>query len=162
MNQRLVPITVLAALLALCAPASAVACGEGLFHMGDGLRFQGYQAPRPAIVLVFDEERTPPEERIRVYRGLVQAGHRLTVAHSADELAQAMQAREYDLVIAGLDAIDAVAAAAPADGPTPRLLPVVEDGRRGAGQAQGRFAVVVAEGAGLGQYLRRINRLMAD
>jgi hypothetical protein len=130
--------------------------------MGDGLRFQGYLAPRPAVVLVFDDDRSPPEERIRVYRGLVQAGHRLTVAHSADELAQAMRERQFDVVIAALDAADAVAAATPAATPAPRLLPVVEGGRRPDRSVDGRYAVVIAEDAGLGQYLRRINRLMGD
>jgi hypothetical protein len=162
MNLRVLSAVLLPPLLALCAPASARACGEGLFHMGDGLRFQGYLAPRPAVVLVFDDDRTPPEERIRVYRGLVQAGHRLTLAHDASELAQAMQEREFDVVIAGLDAIDAVAAATPETATAPRLLPVVASGRRGDATGDGRFAVVVAEGAGLGQYLRRINSLMGD
>jgi hypothetical protein len=162
MNHRLPPTVLLPAMLALLAPGLGHACGEGLFHMGDGLRFQGYLAPRPAVVLVFDDDRTPPEERIRVYRGLVQAGHRLTVAHDADELAQAMQARQFDVVIAGLDAVDAVAAATPGTAPAPRLLPVVADRGRTGGDAAGGYAVVIAEGAGLGQYLRRINRLMAD
>jgi hypothetical protein len=162
MNHRLVLSALLTPVLALSAAAPGHACGEGLFHMGDGLRFQGYLAPRPAVVLVFDDDRTPPEERIRVYRGLVQAGHRLTVAHSAEEVAQAMQERPFDVVIAALDEVEAVAAAAPATAPAPRLLPVVEGGRRADRSVDGRYAVVIAQGAGLGHYLRRINKLMGD
>ena len=31
------------------------ACGEGQFNMGQGLRYQGYLAPHPATVLVYDD-----------------------------------------------------------------------------------------------------------
>lgn len=150
------------AMLAALASAPVQACGEGIFHMGDGLRFQGYLAPRPATVLVLDAEREPRAERIAVYRGLVQAGHRLTVAHDADELGQAMAQGRYDIVIAGIATIDAVAAATSAADATPRLLPVVErDGGRSAATRDGYSAFVV-DGASLGQYLRQINRLMKD
>lgn len=162
MNRRLLPTAILLPLLALTAPTPGQACGEGLFHMGDGLRFQGYLAPRPATVLVFDDDRAPPEERIAVYRGLVQAGHRLTVAHDADEVTQAMTERQFDVVIAGFDAIDAVAAAKPASANEPRWLPVVERSQRDAPGLRQRFDQVVFDGASLGQYLRRINSLMAN
>ena len=87
--HRMPPI-LLAALLALLAAVAAPvhACGEGQFNMGKGMRYQGYLAPRPATVLVYDEA---PEQRLAIYQGLHRAGHRLTVARSGDELARSLQ-----------------------------------------------------------------------
>lgn len=160
MPRRLAFIVSIAA--ALVAASPAFACGEGIFHMGDGLRYQGYLAPRPATVLVFDDERTPRAEKIAVYRGLVQAGHRLSIAHDADELAQAMQQRRYDVVIADFNELGVVGAAAPSSATAPKVLPVVQRGQRDAPALRSRFEVFVLDGASLGQYLKLINRLMKD
>lgn len=154
--------TFLSIAIAFGATPSALACGEGIFHMGDGLRYQGYLAPRPATVLIYDTERAPADDRIAVYRGLVQAGHRLTVAHDADELSQAMQARRYDVVIAGLDTLGTVTGATSSAASAPKLLPVVDRSQRNTPGLRERFAAVVLEGASLGQYLKHINRLMKD
>lgn len=146
--------------LALGAASPAYACGEGIFHMGDGLRYQGYLAPRPATVLIYEEQGKPPEERLAVYRGLARAGHRLTIASSADALSRAMQERRYDVVIADLDAAGAVSAASSSGAAAPKLLPVVQRGQRNAPGVRDRFAAFVLEGASLGQYLKHINQLM--
>lgn len=152
---------VLPAILFGISPVAA-ACGEGMFHMGEGVRFQGYLAPRPATVLVLDSDRAPPDERIAVYRGLVQAGHQLTVAHDAAEVAQAMAQRQYDVIIADFDAIDTVSSAAPAGVDELRLLPVVERSQRDTPGLRERFDQFVVAGASTGQYLRRIDSLMAE
>lgn len=145
---------------ALGAASPAFACGEGIFHMGDGLRYQGYLAPRPATVLVFDDNGTPRAEKIAIYRGLVQAGHRLSIAHNAEELAQAMQERRYDVVIADFSELGVVGAAAHSAAHAPRLLPVVQRSQRDAPGLRSRFEVFALDGASLGQYLKLINRLM--
>ena len=95
MNRPLVSSLVLTLVLAASQPA--LACGEGLFNMGGGLRYQGYLAPRPATVLVYDVERAPAADRMTVYRGLVRAGHNLTIAHSPDELAHSMGQRSLEV-----------------------------------------------------------------
>lgn len=158
MPRHLTLILSLAAALGAAPPAFA--CGEGIFHMGDGLRYQGYLAPRPATVLVFEDSRTPRAEKIAIYRGLVQAGHRLSIAHDADQLAQAMQQRRYDVVIADFDELGVVGAAAPSATRTPKLLPVVQRSQRDAPGLRSRFEVFALDDASLGQYLKLINRLM--
>lgn len=158
MPRHLTLILSIAAALGAACPAFA--CGEGVFHMGDGLRYQGYLAPRPATVLVFDDNRTPRAEKVAFYRGLVQAGHRLSIAHSADELAQAMQQRRYDVVIADFSELGVVGAAAPSAPRTPKLLPVVQRNQQHAPGLRSRFEVFALEGASVGQYLKLINRLM--
>lgn len=145
---------------ALLAPGPVQACGEGLFNMGQGLRYQGYLTPRPAVVLVYDRERAPAADRIAVYRGLVRAGHRLTIAHSPDELALALRQQRYDVVIAGYDNVDLVAARASGAASTAKLLPVVARSQRNAPTVHSRFALFLLDGASLGQHLKSIDQLV--
>lgn len=149
------------ALSLFLAPA-ALACGEGVFHMGEGLPLQGYLAPRPVAVLVYQPDRAADPARGAVYRGIAQAGHQVTLAHDAAELAAALNARHFDVVIAGVDHLDLVAGAVPATAPEPRLLPVLGGDRRSQRELRERFPASVREGAGAGQYLSQINRLVRN
>lgn len=146
--------------VALFAAPPAFACGEGIFYMGDGLRYQGYLAPRPATVLIYDDEHAPSDATTAVWRGLAQAGHRLVVARNADELSRALRQHSFDVVITGISSIELVTAATPAAKSAPKLLPVVDRSQRNAPDLRGRFERFVLDGASLGQYLKQINRLM--
>lgn len=159
MNRRPVSLstTLLACSLCLAAPP-APACGEGIFNMGQGLRYQGYLAPRPAAVLIYDSN---PMERRNVYVGLYRAGHRLTLARNAEDLARALQHSRFDVVISTLEQMDAVMARTATQSP-PGLLPVVQRQQRNAPEVRGRFAVFLLDGASLGQYLKGIDRLVKD
>lgn len=151
----------LALVAAMCASTSAFACGEGIFRMGGGLRYQGYLAPHPAEVLVYDTSRVPPRDRVVVYRGLVQAGHRLTIAHDESELARALAMQDYDVVITGSDDAARVATNTPSTNASPKWLRVVADATTGgAGGSHAASDAFVVEGAGVGRYLRLIDRLM--
>ena len=152
--------TILMTTLLLAAPGPAQACGEGLFNMGQGLRYQGYLAPRPAALLVYDMQRAPAADRIAVYRGLVRAGHRLTIAHSPDELALALRQQRYDVVIAGYDNVDMVAARTSGAASTARMLPVVARSQRNTPTVRSRFALFLLDGASLGQHLKSIDQLL--
>lgn len=141
-----------ASALALAIPAMpAQACGEGQFNMGRGMRYQGYLAPRPATVLVYDQD---PTQRRSIYQGLNRAGHHLTVARTADDLARALRSKHFDVVISDLGNADAIDAA-PA-----RLLPVVQRQQRNEAGIRSRFQVFLLDGASLGQYLKGIDRLL--
>lgn len=138
--------------LATMPVAPVQACGEGQFNMGKGMQYQGYLAPRPATVLVYDET---PEQRRAIYQGLHRAGHRLTVARSQDDLSQAMRGKHYDVVISPADRAGSIVAA----GAT-QLLPVVQRQRRNDPGIRERFRVMLLDGASLGQYLRGIDSLV--
>lgn len=140
----------------LLVATPAFACGEGVFNMGDGLRYQGYLAPRPATVLVYEVDGMPSDERVRVYRGLAQAGHRLSLARTPQELATALERHRFDIVIASADALDSVPSTASRGSSQPQLLPIVARANRTAV----RQADYVIDGASLGQYLKLINRMM--
>jgi hypothetical protein len=154
-------LTTLLLTTTLVAIPPALACGDGLFNMGGGLRYQGYLAPRPATVLVYDNERTPSADRIAVYRGLVRAGHTLSIAHSVDELSQALHERRYDVVIAGLEEVGKVTAQTSAEAATPTLLPVIERSQRNAPAVRDHFSLFLLDGASLGQYLKVINQALS-
>jgi hypothetical protein len=135
----------------------ASACGEGQFNMGQGLRYQGYLAPHPATVLVYDQAAS---DRKALYAGLQKAGHKLTVVGSADAMSQALQSGRYDIVIADFDDAAALQSRTGA-ATTPGVLPVVARNRRNAPEVGNRFKLFLLDGASLGQYLKGINQLLS-
>ena len=142
--------------LSSCLAPAALACSEGLFNTGKGLAFQGYLAPRPAVVLLYST--APEDQRIALRAGLERAGHTVTEVADPAALSAALAANRYDIVITGLDGANAV----PAAGDTvPRVLPVVARAQRSSPQVRDRYSVFVVDGASLGQYLRGINKLLS-
>lgn len=155
MNKAILATTLVSAALAL-AQGPAQACGEGQFNMGQGLRYQGYLAPRPATVLVYDDE----DDRRALYAGLRKAGHTITVVGSDDALVRALAANRYDVVITDFGDVDAVVTSAAGATATPRLLPVVARNQRHAPDLLSRFNLFLLDGASLGQYLKVINQAL--
>jgi ABC-type amino acid transport substrate-binding protein len=154
--NRITAIAALGFSLAL-ACSSACACGEGQFNMGQGLRYQGYLAPHPASVLVYDSGAS---EHKALYAGLQKAGHKVTVVGTADAMSQALQAGRYDVVIADFDDAAALQSRAGTSA-KPGVLPVVARNRRNAPEVSSRFKLFLLDGASLGQYLKGINQLLS-
>jgi hypothetical protein len=155
--NRIATIAALGLSLALvCSTASA--CGEGQFNMGQGLRYQGYLAPHPATVLVYDDGASA---RPTLYAGLKKAGHKVTVVGTADAMSQALQAGHYDVVIADFDDAAALQSRTSGTSAKPGLLPVVPRNRRNAPEVSSRFKLFLLDGASLGQYLKGINQLLS-
>jgi hypothetical protein len=155
--NRLLPVPLL--LAAALASAPAFACGESMFNTGKGLEFQGYLAPRPATVLIYGtpDPSTSDAQRQKLLAGLRDAGHHVVVVGDADAYAQALREQKVDLVIAGADSVDTLTGVAGAE--APRVVPVLARGTRGAQKE--RFPLFLRGGAGLGQYLRAIDRAVA-
>lgn len=151
----LVPILAVAAFAA--APASA--CGEGIFSMGEGLRYDGYLAPRPATVLVYEPDGDATPERIAVYRGLARAGHRVTVVTDSEHLPKALARQTFDIVVTDdRHAQDlAIATGLSNDSGARQLLVVPNKPARGRSSAGRAF---VRGTASLGTWLGALNRLM--
>jgi hypothetical protein len=143
---------------ALLASGAALACGEGQFNMGQGLRYQGYMAPRPATVLVYPAAGESAAHREALAKGLRDSGHKVTMVANAEEMDSALRAQHFDVLIADYENIDAAAtgAQAAANG-APAVLPVVERSMRKDPDLKARFANFVLEGASLGQYLKSID-----
>ena len=145
-------IRIVLAIIIATAAMPAYACGEGQFNLGQGMQYQGYLAPRPATVLVYDQN---PEQHRSIYAGLNRAGHRLTVARSADDLAQTLRDKQFDVIIGNLGNLDAIATAGVA-----HLLPVIQRQQRNDPGIRNRFRVFLLDGASLGQYLKGIDQLV--
>ncbi|HVK52719.1 MAG TPA: hypothetical protein VM469_13390 [Pseudoxanthomonas sp.] len=154
-------LTSLLLFVALVAPPSAMACGEGIYIMRPGLRHQGYLAPNLATVLVYNNQETVPAATKAVYRGLVQAGHTVEVARTPEQLANALRERRYDVVIADFDQIEAIGKHVDSASKT-KLLPIATKGQRSANDWRGRFHYLLEDRASLGQYLKLINQLVKD
>ena len=153
----LVPILVVAAFIA--APAHA--CGEGIFSMGEGLRYDGYLAPRPATVLVYEPDGDASPERIAVYRGLARAGHKVTVVTDREMLPKALERQKFDIVISDdRHAPDLAIATGLSSDAGARQLLVVQNKPAKAGAGAGKAFVRAT--ASLGTWLGALNRLMKD
>lgn len=157
------PVLLLGSLLsvALLAPQPGFACGEGIYTMSEGSRHRGYLAPRPAMVLIYNDQGTVPEATKAVYRGLVHAGHKIEVARNPGQLASALRDHRYDVVIAGYDQIDAIDRQVQPVSRT-SLLPIVNNQQRGADSWKERFRFSLTQDASLGQYLKLIDKLVKD
>lgn len=155
--NRITATTVVGFSLALVC-FGAYACGEGQFNMGHGLRYQGYLAPRPATLLVYD---AGADQHAALYDGLKKAGHKVTVVGSADAMSQALHAGHYDVVIANFDDAAALQARAVGTSVKPGVLPVVARNRRNAPEVSSQFKLFLVDGASLGQYLKGINQLLS-
>ena len=143
---------------ALMASGAALACGEGQFNMGQGLRYQGYLAPRPATVLVYPAAGESPEHTAALVKGLRDSGHKVTAVADAGELASALNSQHFDVLIADYENIDTAASSAQAASTgAPAVLPVVERSMRKDPDLKARFANFVLAGASLGQYLKSID-----
>jgi hypothetical protein len=144
----------------ILGPATALACGEMMFHTGKGLPFQSYLSPRPADVLILSDQSAAGREV--AYAGLERAGHRLTFVDDVTGLAAALDAGRFDVVIVALESVDdvhPVVDSRPVD--APRLLPVVARSARNSPQVKGRFDQVLLDGASVGQSLVVIERVLA-
>ena len=76
----------IASVLAL-ASLTAQACGDVLFRVGHGMRYDSYIAPHPAAVLLYTRgggESTGKEAALR--KGLEKAGHTVTVRNVGESL----------------------------------------------------------------------------
>lgn len=148
-------------LVALSAPQSGFACGEGIYTMHQGSRHQGYLAPNLATVLVYNNQETVPAATKAVYRGLMRAGHTVEVARTPEQLANALRGRRYDVVIADFDQIEVVGKHVNPASKT-ELLPIATHGQRSTNDWRGRFRFLLEDRAGLSQYLKLINQLVKD
>lgn len=144
--------------LVLATPP-ALACGEGIFSMGEGLRYDGYLAPRPATVLVYEPDGQASDERIAVYRGLARAGHKVSVVTDAGHASEAFARQSFDVVITDDAHAGQLASLFGDRSPARQLLVVPGKPPRGSDDASRAF---VRNSASVGTWLGALNRLMKD
>lgn len=122
----------LALILAVVANVSAdlSACGDKFLRVGRSMRYGRYAAAYPAAILVYSPRNSAPSRVADLAQVLKRAGHSPTVVTQPAELAAALAAGKFDLVLSGLaqsgDALRA-ASAAPSH---PDVVPVIFEGSK--------------------------------
>jgi hypothetical protein len=160
MNRHFCIVSILTLATGLAVAGSASACGESSFNAGRGLEYQAYLAPRPATVVIYGtpDPSASPQARKTLLAGLEGAGHHVVIVEDPTAYALALQQQKVDLVIADAGSLEALAAAN-GTATAPRVVPVLAG--RDASAIRGRFDLYLRAGAGLGQYLRAIDKAVA-
>lgn len=140
----------------IAVPLPVLACQEIVVSMGKGLATQAYIAPNPANVLILWSDASHNRE----YRGLELAGHHLTLVADVEELSTELDQGDYDIVIAPIDSVDAVAPLAAEY--SARLVPIVSRDMRHSPEIRDRFDQYLVEDAGVAKLLTVINRSMSS
>jgi len=160
MNRKLVTAGLVAG-LSIGAVTDAAACGAALFGTGQGSRFQAYRARVPANVLIYASPELAGGSKATdpaVQDGLSRAGHKVTVVSDQAALTEALKSQRFDVVIASSGDTETVARELDPSASTTRILPVVASAGSGAGSAD--YAQALRASAGIGQFLKALNKLM--
>ena len=154
--MKKLPLVLLVPALSLSVAApNAMACGEVLFHSGQGMRYHAFITRHPANILVYSPGAIEPgSAQSQLYAGLREAGHKVTVVTDGRIAAAELAANHFDVVIASARDMDAIEATVVKSANEPAFLAVV--GREAAGQ--GQFPIQVRKGASLNAYLKVIDR----
>jgi hypothetical protein len=147
-------------IVALCLSASeAEACGEVMLRTLDTMRFHAFVTHHPASVLIYsgDSAKHPPAQAGKLHDGLEKAGHKVSVAHGPEQLAKALAARKFDIVVAYADELVAVTTQITGASREPTLIPVL-DGGADERQLRARFPHLVS--GDLNELLKTIEQSM--
>jgi hypothetical protein len=102
-RSLLVAIAVLSAIV-IHRPAAVQACGEKLLLLGRGIRFQSRHTPRAASVLLYLPQSRSNQALSdpNLEAALKDAGHAVRAAAMPADLEAALQAGNYDVVLANI------------------------------------------------------------
>jgi len=109
---------------ALSAPAWA--CGDKLLMLGRGIRFQSRHTPHPAVVLVYMPDSTRGTlVDPKLESALTEAGHKLRLVGTEEELARAIRSGGFDVVLADVAEAHALQGTLPTGAGAPIFLPAI-------------------------------------
>jgi hypothetical protein len=116
-------------LIAFFVPGNANACGDKLLLLSRGIRFERSVSAHPASVLMF----VRPSSRTATIAAdsqpaLEQAGHKIRIVRSIDEIAGTLNSTAYDLLLADIEDIPAIEQRIGSMSSRPVLVPVVYKG----------------------------------
>lgn len=151
-----VAIAISSGLLLGIVATQAAACGDSTFRTGQAMRYHSFVSRRPAQILIYRPGAT--EQQQDIYRGLTEAGHKVTVAGDAAALANALSAHSYDVIIASASDLDAIDASLGKPLHEPALMAVVEHSDSSTNAS--RFTQQVGATDSLNQYLKAVEKTM--
>jgi hypothetical protein len=118
--------------VALCLFATdAKACGEVMLRSLQTMRYHAFVTRHPAAILLYSGDGgtgRPPGLASKLHDGLEKAGHKVSMARGPDELANALAAHSYDVVVAFADDLVAVTSQITKTSREPTLIPVLNEG----------------------------------
>lgn len=107
----------------------AMACGEAMYRMGGALRYQASVTHHPAQILVYSSpaarEQAQREHSDLVDR-LAQAGHKITLVQTPQELERALSSHPWDVVITRGGDLPMVSDQVARAARTPAMIPVLD------------------------------------
>ena len=120
----------LTATLAVAAVGIVEACGDKYIRIGREIRYGRYVAIHPANILVYGPAKSAPSRLPELPELLKRAGHTAVVISRREDLAPALRAGGFDLVLAGMDDAGDVARQARDLPARPDVMPVLVNPRR--------------------------------
>lgn len=147
----------------ICLTATdALACGELMLRSLGGMRYRAFVTRHPAAILLYSaqapgDSKLPAASDDKFHHSLEKVGHKVTVARGPDELAQALAARRFDVIVAYASDMLAVASQTAKASREPALVPVL-DTAADERQMRGRFPLLVT--GSFNDLLRTIEQAM--
>lgn len=141
-------------LLLVSFAGSALACGESRYRLGHGIRFEAFQVPLPAQLLIYSSTDQHMTEELKA------VGHQVTVAADSAQLADALSQARYDIVIAPYAEMGTVKQYVESASLQADLLPLVSGGRSERKAAKDQYDKYLNSKFDLRRYARTIHRIM--
>ncbi len=147
--------------VAICLTATnAQACGELILRSLSAMRYHAFVTRHPAKILLYSGDsaaKRPPEDDTMLRAFLEKAGHKVVIARGPEELAKALAAIRYDVVIAPADDMGGVTSQITTKSREPVVIEMLDDAK-GEGQMRERMPRVV--GGNLNDLLKAIEQSM--
>jgi hypothetical protein len=116
--------------VAICLTAAdAQACGELMLRTLGTMRYHAFVTHHPAVILLYAGDsivKRPAAIYGKLHDELERAGHKVNMARGPDELAKALAARHYDVVVAYADDMVSVTTQVTRASGEVTLIPVID------------------------------------
>jgi len=149
-------------LVVAMSSADAQACGEVMYRMGGAMRYHAFVTRHPAQILVYEgpvgraATSTDPDN---FQENLEKAGHKVTQVSTGADLAKALAAQHYDVIIAYAADVPTISDQISHLAPEPALIPVFSHGSDDHAVRQ-HYPLALNEDANLNQFLKTIEQTM--
>lgn len=172
-RKRWTVIAVLGAVLAAFS-STAWACGDKLLMLGGAIRFQSRHTPHAAIVLLYMPDATRLLVDPKLESALTEAGHKLRIVTTQEELARAIGSGRFDVLLADVADAHLLQRNMQTGAGTPVLLPAIylfapagqgaakPQARADAARASKDFSTVLKVPGRPGQYCAALDKAMAS
>ncbi len=160
--MRKVLLAIVAVLFVSVSVDPAGACGDKLLAMSRSIALYKAYAPwRIASILIYQVRGNSPLKDKQFQSSLKQAGHKVQVLNSADQLSSVLNGGKYDLVLAEISDADSLKDQLSSIRSGPSLLPILNKPTKNElAAAEKQYRVVIKVPAVFTEHLEAIDRMM--